>query len=978
MRQVLCREIVGRQEELALLTDAIGEVRAGHGGLLLVLGEAGVGKSRLVREGEAAARADGLCILRGRAVESTISAYRPLMEALLAAFRAGGLPELEELQPFRPLLGQLIPEWQPHDTQVTDGSLTLLAEALLRLLHVLGAPRGCLLILEDLHWADTETLAILEYLADNLATEPVLVLGTIRSEERSAALGQAHAMAARRVGQVVELARLGPISVEQMAQTCMDGSALPSLPVAVTTALTAYADGLPFVVEELLAAWIGSGVLTPRADGWQITQTIEPIAPFAFTETIRRRARALGDHGHQLLQVAAILGRRFDWTLVSAASGLDQPAALAVLRRAVDGQLIEIEGVGSQAGFRFRHALTQAAILSDLLPPERVALSARLLTQIEQVSPELPGDQCELAAALAEASGDHRHAAELLLKSAQRALVRGALATAETTLDRARVLGEADPTLAIAIDEVLVEVLALAGNLERTLEVGRRLLGALGLAATTPGRRVGVHLRIARAANAAAHWSEAATHLDEARRLLGQPGTATDDAGLHARLNALAAQLAIEQRQLDAAAAFARSALAGAERHGLPEVACEALEVLGRCLRMEDLDQAEVVFEQAHAVAERHGLTVWRIRALHELGTIELFRDLRADRLNQARDLALSAGALATAAMVDVQIMALHEERGESEATLMVAHRCAELARRLHLDLIAALAVVFQAITHARLSNRAAMEKSIAEALRLAAGNLDVTSFVWGCARALVSLVEENRSRALRELDMAVEVVRRETAVAPSPFWGVWALLRTLEDKESEAVCAEVRAAGVTINPINRGYLEYAAAVRHGWAGRGSDALAAMERGDDALALLDWNRYYGHRLVAEAALADGWGEPSRWLREAEAYLQEGGYERIAAACRALLRKAGAAPPRPSRQTGVPARFRALGVTAREMEVLAVLAEGLPNKAVGARLYLSPRTVEKHVASLMVKTGTRTRAQLTALAVSGEPPSSLSS
>jgi DNA-binding CsgD family transcriptional regulator len=186
-------------------------------------------------------------------------------------------------------------------------------------------------------------------------------------------------------------------------------------------------------------------------------------------------------------------------------------------------------------------------------------------------------------------------------------------------------------------------------------------------------------------------------------------------------------------------------------------------------------------------------------------------------------------------------------------------------------------------------------------------------------------------------------------------------------------VCAEVRAAGVTINPINRGYLEYAAAVRHGRAGRGSDALAAMERGDAALALLDWNRYYGHRVVAEAALADGWGEPARWLREAEAHLRGRGYERIAAACRALLRKAGSAPPRPSRQTGVPAGFRALGVTAREMEVLAVLAEGLSNKEVGARLYLSPRTVEKHVASLMVKSGARTRAQLAALAVSGEPP-----
>lgn len=972
MRQVLCRELVGRERERALLTGAIGEARAGRGGLLLVLGEAGVGKSRLVREGEAAARAEGVTVLRGRAVESTTTAYRPLMEALLAAFRTGGMPELPELRPFLPLLGRLIPEWRSDETRIADGSLTLLAEALSRLLRALGTARGCLVILEDLHWADTETLAILEYLADNLTTEPVLVLGTLRSEESSAALTLTRALAGRRVGQVVELSRLPAEHVTEMAQGCMAGSALPALPASVTTALEAYAEGLPFIVEELLAAWIGSGALTPNADGWQVPRAIEPVAPHAFTETIRRRARALGEHGHHLLQVAAILGRRFDWSLLPASAGLTRQAVLDLLRRAVDAQLVEIDGSGSRAGFRFRHALTRAAILADLLPPERVALSAVLLEQIEQASPGLPGDQCELAASLAEASGDEHRAAELLLESARRALARGALATAEATLDRARALGHADRGLAIEIDEVLVEVLALAGNFARTLEIGQRLLEALGMVAAPPGRRVGVRLWIARAANAAAHWGDATTHLDEARRLLAGPDAATDDPGLHARLDALAAQVAMELRRLDEAEAFAQSALAAAEQHGPPEVACEALEVLGRCVRREDLNRAETVFERAHALAAEHDLTVWRIRALHELGTIELFRDLRGDRLNQARDLALSAGALTTVAMVDVQLMALHEELSETEATIAVARRCAELARRLRLDLIAALAYSFEAAAHAKRADRPAMERAIAESLRLGRDNLDVVSFAWGSGRALASLVEEHHARARRELEQAIEIARRVAAVAPAPFWSLWALFRTLADEDGEAACEAVQAAGVTINPINRGNLEYAAAVRQGRAGHHSEAVAAKARGDAELAPVEWYRCLGQRLIAEAAIADGWGEPARWLRESEAYFEARGLERIAAACRALLRKAGAAPPRPSRQAGVPAGFRALGVTAREMEVLAVLGEGLSNREVGERLYLSPRTVEKHVASLMTKTGTRTRAQLAALAVSGGP------
>jgi DNA-binding CsgD family transcriptional regulator len=264
------------------------------------------------------------------------------------------------------------------------------------------------------------------------------------------------------------------------------------------------------------------------------------------------------------------------------------------------------------------------------------------------------------------------------------------------------------------------------------------------------------------------------------------------------------------------------------------------------------------------------------------------------------------------------------------------------------------------------------MERAIAESLRLAPDNLDVTSFAWGSGRAMASLVEEQRARALRDLDMCVSIAHQAAAVAPAPFWSIWALLHALDDADGTACCEAVQAAGVTINPVNRGYLEYASAVQHGRAGRPGEAGAAKARGDAELTPVEWYRCLGQRLVAEAAIADGWGEPARWLRESEAYFQTRGLERIAAACRALLRRAGATPPRPSRQVGVPAPFRALGVTAREAEVLAVLAEGLSNREVGERLYLSPRTVEKHVASLMVKTGTRMRAQLAALAASHTP------
>ena len=109
---------------------------------------------------------------------------------------------------------------------------------------------------------------------------------------------------------------------------------------------------------------------------------------------------------------------------------------------------------------------------------------------------------------------------------------------------------------------------------------------------------------------------------------------------------------------------------------------------------------------------------------------------------------------------------------------------------------------------------------------------------------------------------------------------------------------------------------------------------------------------------------DGWGEPVAWLREAAAFFAARGERSVAAACRALLRRAGAPVPRTGRgDSAVPASLRALGVTSREADVLALLTEGLTNKELAARLHLSPRTVEKHVASLLAKTGCHRRTQL---------------
>ena len=159
--------------------------------------------------------------------------------------------------------------------------------------------------------------------------------------------------------------------------------------------------------------------------------------------------------------------------------------------------------------------------------------------------------------------------------------------------------------------------------------------------------------------------------------------------------------------------------------------------------------------------------------------------------------------------------------------------------------------------------------------------------------------------------------------------------------------------------------LGYADAILAGRRGRPGDAEAAFAAADRQMGpLVAWYRQYARRLAAEAALADGWGEPVAWLREAAAYFAARGDDRVAAACRGLLRRAGAPVPRHrrGRRENCPGRLRALGVTEREADVLRLVAQGLGNREIAERMFLSPRTVEKHVASLLAKTGLR-RAQL---------------
>jgi len=530
MADLLCPVVIGRSAETGALRSALAAAREGAGAVVFLTGEAGIGKSRLAGELAAEARADGVRVLTGRAVPaSEASPYRPLTEALLQALRGHPLPDDDGLAPWRPALRAIIRAIAPtiagHDGDGHgDHSPAVRGEAVLQLLRRLAGPAGLLLVLEDLHWADPDTLAVVEYLSDNLSAEPVLCVATCRGEPASAAAELIARLHGRRAASRIALGRLSADEVAAMVRAC-----LPAAGDDVLSRVQRLAEGVPFLVEESLAA---------------------PGVPRSFADGIRARLAAVGDEERLVLYTAALFGRQFDWRLLPAATGLPADVVAGALEGGVASQLLAVDG----DAFRFRHMLTREAVAAEVLPPRRVALAARALAALEAAHPDLPGASGDLAADLAIQGGDPGRAGTLLLASGRSALGRGALATAIGTLRRAAEL-LADLDQRDEAETLLVEGLALAGRVDEAMRIGDRLIAqhVPGGAAT---RRAAIHLKLAHAG---------AGRLTEAKRIAGELGAASTGAVIDLQLTATA----IFRFELDEAERCARSGLAASTRLGL-------------------------------------------------------------------------------------------------------------------------------------------------------------------------------------------------------------------------------------------------------------------------------------------------------------------------------------------------------------------------------------------------------------------------
>lgn len=378
-KRVSSPDHVGRKEELSALVDALEQAKDGHPQCVLVGGEAGIGKTRLLGAVMEQGRHDGVRILFGSCVELTDGhlPFAPVIQALRGYVHDVG-PETaadmigrdsEELARLLPELGTF-GEAAGLGNLAFDSARGRLFESVLRSMERLGEPGGVALVFEDLHWADDSTRDLISFLVRNMRTERLLLVGSYRSDELHRQHPLRPFLASLDADKVerIQLERLGRDEV----RTQLSGILGADPDGALVDRVFDRSEGNPFYAEELLASGSGS---------------LDIELPHTLRDALMVRVEVVSPTAQQVLRVASVAGRQIDHELLQSVMEIDEDELIGALREAVSRHLLE-SGRGGDV-YAFRHALLREAVYEDLLPGERTRLHAdfaRVLNQKRELN----------------------------------------------------------------------------------------------------------------------------------------------------------------------------------------------------------------------------------------------------------------------------------------------------------------------------------------------------------------------------------------------------------------------------------------------------------------------------------------------------------------------------------------------------------------------------------------------------------------
>ncbi|WP_407320143.1 AAA family ATPase [Isoptericola halotolerans] len=961
--------LIAREDQVAGFRRSFDRAASGEPGALLVGGDAGVGKTRLVTHLAATAEQAGGRVVVAHCVDlgEIGIPYLPFTEALGHLQHSTDddvASRVAEVVAGRPALARLLdPAGRPtaqgdqHDERLPllDGMASALATA--------GRPGAPLvLVIEDLHWADPSTRDVLRFLVTRLRTEHLLLVLTYRSDDVDRRHPLRPLLAELHRSGRVEHVELEPFTADELRAftTALNDGPLPDDDFGEVQRRS---EGNAFFAEELVAAGMATGTL-----------------PWSLADVLHARMQDLDPGVQQLVRLASVAGRQVREDLLRAAAqrtpGLEEPAAAAgALRDAVAHQVLAVEG----PHLAFRHALLAEALYLDLLPGERAAMHLSYLTALVD-SPAL-GSAAERAH---HAQQGHDLPTALVASYDAAECARNFLAPTEELrhLEQVLSLWDSVPDAAARVRadhvEVALDAAAAAwrsGQPSRAVQLTR---GAIDSLHDDPQRQASLRHVLARyLLDVEEDVSEAVHQTDLALDVL--PADPTEDL---ASTLAVRGRLEMNRDHDDDARAFLERAVDVAHRARAPHAEADALASLA-VIEVGDPETAAGLIESAMHRAVDAGSLGAEMRCRYNLATTWYY----AGRLELADDLLRQA-------------LARAEETGTTRSSTGISMRMiAELLRYVRGDLTAAPPRAGVPALEAMVLESAGLYAAVARgddqvldrtaALR---ADWDVDGFValisGGCRIDALTFA----GRYDEAVELAATVVEHLGAVWSTYFLGrIWIsalALAALADAAEESLGgddarqAERRAAGDELLAVARETAERGR-PRGGVLGPEGRAWLRRAAAEHARLAAATDRTPADPALWEAAVCEfSYGyryEVARCrFRWAQALRAAG--ERAAAELESLeaLREAQEMGARPladavlawARRARVPvpgARHETSTLTDREEQVLTLVAQGLSNRQIGERLYISTKTVSVHVSNVLAKLGVSGRAEAVAVA-----------
>jgi DNA-binding CsgD family transcriptional regulator/tetratricopeptide (TPR) repeat protein len=971
---------VGRVGELAELQLAVREARSARPGLVLLGGDSGVGKTRLIAELErrlADEPEPGAVLLRGEGVEQAGGElpYAPLLSALRPLIR-GRHPALSRLSSgSRTQLGAILPaldDGAPREQRPTPGGQLRLFEAVLELLDLIGEEAPVALVLEDMHWADQSTRTLVAFLARSLREERLALILTYRRDE----LHRRHPLR----GLLAELGRLPaarrlelePFDRAELGEALADILGRPP-DESLLRRLFTRSEGNPLYTEELLAAGLDGRGPAPQSLRDAFLVRIERLSPDA-----QRLARAIA------------VGRSLDEQMLAAVSGLEREAIQIALREALSEQVLVTEAEGR---FGFRHALLREALIDDLLPGERGELHHALATILE-LRPEPAGEggleAITSIAAHYTAAGDQPAALRTTVDAALAAREVLAYGEAAELYERAlelwpRVAPEERPAGLDRI-ELLVQAARSHGFHEdrgRSETLLREALRELD-PEQEPARYAAILARLARTIWSLNRASEAVDTGERALAMLPED----DPAGVRPLLLAQLVRMKFLRGRFREAAAEGQAALQVAIAAGDTDAEAEVRNTLG--MAQASLGEVEAGLGQlrrAIEVAREHDELDSMVTAYSNLADTLDMRGRTQEALSVARE-GLGEAPRRLVRAWDWMTMTVSQ----------VAFDAGDwAAAREHLtpppERLSGIHLILRYLREAELCLGEGDLEQAEEALEVAAPLVEVSAepqFI-GQFGALTAELRRRRgdleggrraaADALDRLELCTDDVLRiaqVTAVGARVEADLAQRARDLRERgELRDALARVRihldrlrAAAAEGGPVERAHLADAQAdsararnrpAAKAWAAAAAawDEIeqpypAAQARWREAEARVAAGERDGACQPAQAALAAAETLGAGWLL--------GEVRGLVERARLELTGAGGQP------LGPEAEEDPFGLTQRERQVLALLAQGATNRQIGAALYMAEKTASVHVSRILAKLGVQGRTQAAAVAL----------